>query len=407
MDNCTHTLIGVTLGNAVLNRFGSRAPARFSESDRLAVIWTSTLASNLADFDFLYSLLTGGGKLGYLMHHRGHTHTFVLVPIMAALSMWLAVKISRGKPTTRQDWFFLYGVALLAAAFHIIADLWNDYGVHPFWPFDNHWYYGDSIFIIEPLFLLAMMPLAIFTTKTLWVRYFWMTLWVLLLSLIWVGPFARWDLALVLTAWAGTFFYSQWKNRSSTLPAIAGVCATLAIFFTGSQLTKASYREFAAERLPNERIIQLLTSPAPANPLCWRIMTASIAGDDLVIRSGNTSLWPDRMNPHLCNYRVMQPGRAELLPVNLQIEPSIAWVGEFRAPLAELKRLNEQDCRFSTLMQFTRMPFWQTRGESRPAGDLRYDFQAEPGFAEIDLAASEPCPWGVPPWIPPLADALR
>ena len=33
---------------------------------------------------------------------------------------------------------------------HIVADAWNSYGVHPFWPFDNHWYYGDAINIYEP-----------------------------------------------------------------------------------------------------------------------------------------------------------------------------------------------------------------------------------------------------------------
>jgi inner membrane protein len=32
--------------------------------------------SNLPDLDALYTGITGG-KLGYLLHHRGHTHTLV------------------------------------------------------------------------------------------------------------------------------------------------------------------------------------------------------------------------------------------------------------------------------------------------------------------------------------------
>ncbi len=402
MDNCTHTLIGVTLGNAVM----SKTP-QLSERDRLAVIWTAALASNFADFDFLMPFLIGEGKLGYLLHHRGHTHTFVLAPLMAALSMWAAVKITDARPQTRRHWLFLYGVAFLAAAFHIIADSWNDYGIHPFWPFSNQWFYGDSIFIIEPFFLLSMIPLAVLTTKTPWIRYFWGTLWVLLLSLIWLGPFARWDLAILLTAWAGVFFYAQWKKRTSALPAIVGVCLTLAMFFTGSQFTKANYREFAAFHLADETIHEVLTSPAPANPLCWRIMSVSTLGGDMIIRSGNTSLLPSRVSAHLCNYRVLQPGTAKLTPVNLPVEESISWIGEFRAPIEEFRRLYKENCEFAALAQFARFPYWQKNGEAFPAGDLRYDFDVALDFSEVDLATKDRCPRLIPPWVPPLSQLLE
>ncbi len=401
MDNCTHTLIGVTLGNAVMAKI-----PRFTEKDRLAVIWTAALSSNLADFDFLLPLLMGEGKLGYLMHHRGHTHTFVVVPLMALLSVLLAVRFAKCRPRTGRGWLFLFGVAIMGAGFHIVADLWNDYGIHPFWPFANEWYYGDTIFIIEPLFLLSMIPLALLSTLTPWVRYFWGTLWVLLLTLIWVGPFARWDISLFLTVWAAAFFYAQLRNRRSVIPSVIGIFLTLATFFAGSQLAKANYREFMAAHLGDEKLVQLLTSPAPSNPFCWRIMSVSTAGDELIVRSGIYSHWPGRMNPSLCNYRAMLPGTANLAPVNVPAEPGMAWIGEFRASITEFRRLSRENCRFATLLRFARMPFWQSQGGKFPAGDLRYDFQPEDGFSEIDLSEGERCPRLIPPWVPPLEEVL-
>src|SRR5687768_1114261 len=60
----------------------------------------------------------------------------------------------------------LAGVLLLTPLLHIAMDFGNNYGVHPFWPLDNRWFYGDSIFIIEPLFWAACAPLAfIFRTR--------------------------------------------------------------------------------------------------------------------------------------------------------------------------------------------------------------------------------------------------
>ncbi len=54
---------------------------------------------------------------------------------------------------------------LFTPLLHIAMDFTNNYGVHPFWPVDNRWFYGDSVFIIEPLFWAACAPLA-FIFKT-------------------------------------------------------------------------------------------------------------------------------------------------------------------------------------------------------------------------------------------------
>ena len=47
----------------------------------------SAIGSNLPDSDLLYSFF--GGKLNYLLHHRGHTHTLIGAVVLAGL-MYLA-----------------------------------------------------------------------------------------------------------------------------------------------------------------------------------------------------------------------------------------------------------------------------------------------------------------------------
>ena len=49
---------------------------------------------------------------------------------------------------------------MLTSLLHIGMDFMNNYGVHPFWPVDSRWWYGDSVFIIEPLLWAACAPLA-------------------------------------------------------------------------------------------------------------------------------------------------------------------------------------------------------------------------------------------------------
>jgi ribosomal protein L28 len=66
-----------------------RRPAPDTDDDAQLTL-VSILANNAPDLDIVYIGITGG-KLGYLLHHRGHTHTLVatlvLVPICGKVSM--------------------------------------------------------------------------------------------------------------------------------------------------------------------------------------------------------------------------------------------------------------------------------------------------------------------------------
>jgi inner membrane protein len=150
MDPVTHFLAGATLARAGFNR-----------KTALATI-TMTLGAEAADMDIVASLK--GSAYGFI-EHRGITHTFIGVPVMAALVVgfvWLLDKLwqrwrRNSPPVPVRRWGLLYLFACIAGLSHILLDFTNNYGVRPFYPFSRQWYAWDIVFIIEPLILAVLI----------------------------------------------------------------------------------------------------------------------------------------------------------------------------------------------------------------------------------------------------------
>jgi inner membrane protein len=168
MEPVTHFLTGACLGRAGLNRKTAYAT--------LAAV----LAAEAADLDILWGF---AGPVDELKHHRGITHTFIAVPVVAGVvvgAVWLLhrwrVSRSGGAPSLSSaaaddkggiaqspapqvsrpqsqpvNWPWLYLTACIAALSHILLDWTNNYGVRPFFPFNAHWYAGSFMFIAEPI----------------------------------------------------------------------------------------------------------------------------------------------------------------------------------------------------------------------------------------------------------------
>jgi len=170
MEPVTHFLTGACIGRAGFNRKTAYAT--------LAAV----LAAEAADLDILWSF---AGPVEVLKHHRGITHTFLAVPVVAGVvvgALWLldlGLKARRrnadGGPSLSSadekggnahqpiHWGWLYLTACVAALSHLLLDWTNNYGVRPFFPFNPHWYAGSFMFIAEPvmwalLFLALFMP---------------------------------------------------------------------------------------------------------------------------------------------------------------------------------------------------------------------------------------------------------
>ncbi len=135
------------MGRAGLNRKTALATA------------TLTLAAEAPDLDVLSRF--GGSAFG-LNHHRGFTHSFLGVPLVAAAVVGFIYLIwrVRGRRIRNPDlpprWGLLFGFACMAGLSHILLDFTNNYGVRPFWPFSERWVAADIVFIVDPVILVLL-----------------------------------------------------------------------------------------------------------------------------------------------------------------------------------------------------------------------------------------------------------
>ena len=401
MDNLTHSLIGVTFGQAVVERMPD-VDAR----KRSAIFWTAVLGNNFPDFDFIVGRFAGHGNLGYLLNHRGHSHTLLAAPILASAVAWIGAKIARVKLRENR---WLFWLALASVGLHLFADSWNEYGIHPFWPFVNHWFYGDFIFILEPSLWMAMLPLVIIIARTRVWRWLAIVLDVMLLAALWSGRFASWPLALGLTIWNAAVAVFSFRFRDSRV-ALLSVFLALAVFKIGSVRAHARVQDWLVLHEPHEKVLDVVISPAPGNPFCWRTLSlSSVEGDpdhDYVARPGVVSLWPGIFSAESCHIRSQAIRTAPMSPpVPVSQEPAkLWWAGEYHGRIADLRRLNDSNCRFAELLRFARIPYWDEK--QGVAGDLRYDNEPGLGFAELMLDPELGCLAHVPPWVPPVADKI-
>jgi inner membrane protein len=119
-----------------------------------------TLAAEAPDLDVLGRF--GGPAFGFA-HHRGFTHSFLGVPLDAALVVGFVYLIWRLRGRKLKDpnlpprWGLLFLYACIAGLSHILLDFTNNYGVRPFWPFSEKWYSWDIVFIFEPIMFSVLL----------------------------------------------------------------------------------------------------------------------------------------------------------------------------------------------------------------------------------------------------------
>jgi inner membrane protein len=140
MDNLTHSLTGLMLSRAGLNRFYPRAT--------LVLV----IAANIPDIDFLAIVR---GPLYYFEQHRGITHSIAAAPIMALLPVLLACAIGR----TMRGWAAAWGISLIGVASHLLLDWTNTYGIRLLFPFSSQWFHLDLINLFD-LLVWAVLLLA-------------------------------------------------------------------------------------------------------------------------------------------------------------------------------------------------------------------------------------------------------
>ena len=155
MDTLTHALSGALIGRAT-------APANSPPGTLARRVAAGFLAAAAPDLDFVLSY---AGPVAYLEHHRGATHSVVLLPLWALLLSWLLAKILR-EP---RGWRALYGICALSLAAHIAGDVITSFGTMVFAPLSDWRAAIGATFIIDLWFtgiIAAGLVASVFLRKT-------------------------------------------------------------------------------------------------------------------------------------------------------------------------------------------------------------------------------------------------
>lgn len=410
MDNVTHTLAGLVIAESAVQlrtrRTGSTASPRFQAGAALSAM----VAANLPDGDLLYTGV-GGDRLAYILHHRGHTHTVVIALLGAALLWGAALLLWRWRARAfpdRGDTRWLGAVVLVAALSHLVLDWTNSYGIHPFWPFDNQWHYGDAVFIVEPWFWVVGVPPLVAATGSRVAR-------ALLSFILAAGLVLAWRVALVAAGAAAALTAGALLSivLARTLhpggriaAAVSGWVAVTLVMAAGSALARAEVVRAVNDRAPGTALLDVVVSPLPANPLCTTVITVEREGPAYRVVTARATGAPGMVRAASCGSR--GGAGSAFRPSRRLSNAGVQWDSEWSAPAAELTTLAQRSCPALAALRFIRVPVWRATDDSTlMLGDARYGGASGSGFSDVTVPRSSTrCPDAVPPWIPPRAGLL-
>jgi membrane-bound metal-dependent hydrolase YbcI (DUF457 family) len=290
MENLAHTLLGLSFAKAGLERVTPLATTAL------------VISSNLPDVDVLMRF--EGGTVSYLQYHRGFTHGFVgLLLVAAALTLGLMFIDRRLR--LRHDPFRrplrpmrIFWLAYLGGLGHMFMDFTNVYGVRPLLPFSHRWFYGDVAFVVDPWIWLILGSAAVWLTTTDATRIFlWLVIGIILalimglalrhpsdLQAMTIPTTVRliWFFGLAVVA-AGSVF--RWGRAGARLARYSLI--VLALYYSGMWMAHQSAMKEAQNSLKVEGVTSMAAWPAPANPLLWQ--AAAKTNDAVYLRNINLS----------------------------------------------------------------------------------------------------------------------
>lgn len=403
MDNLTHSLAGLALGELTHRLLPVEPDPQRASTRRRLLLTGAAVASNFPDLDLV---LTGLAPepLGYLLHHRGHTHTLLyalpqaLLMLAAIWLLWPAARtLPRGSGAARLG---LFAATMLGLVLHLSMDAMNVYGVHPFAPFDPRWFYGDMIFIVEPVFWLALgTPLAAHVARP-WLRRSFLALLMLVPLLFTLAGFLQWgSLAGLAAIWLLALGLTRRRGERAAL--LCGVATVLAFVLVQGWSAGLARDQVAASLRgadPGLRIVDTALSAFPANPLCWTVVSVTDGGGDgYTVRRGVLSLAPGITPVAACPFKIHGEYVAKT-------PAALAWAWQESGSKARLQALRASDCRVDAWLRFARTPSLA----GGYATDVRYGPHGSHNFSTLPYAAQAgtPCPSSLPKWGYPRADLL-
>jgi inner membrane protein len=357
-------------------------------------------AANAPDVDLLYTSITEE-PIGYLLHHRGHSHT---LPGLAALGLliWsscrllpLARAAVRG---SERPALILIAAALFS---HLLMDAANSYGTHLFYPLSSRWVYGDAVFVLEPWLWASLgATLALNAVRQLW-RWVVVLLTLFLIgALAFVGLLQVTMLATVLAVIvSAAFAVRAWAPKRRATAVLIAASAMFLVMPGVSALAKREARRAVAASAGGE-LVDIVADANPAVPWCWAVMTLHRAtdrpGEILVGRRATLSLLPSVWPASACaSARLSTRWSTES-----EGSDAIVWHRRWDIDVEELRALSISNCRVQAWLQFGRVPY-VAKGS---IADIRFEHPIGQNFTPTVLSGS--CPAYLTNWDWPRRDVL-
>ncbi len=406
MDNISHSVVGLVVGEIIHRSLPEPSAPEERQTRRRLLLFAAWFASNFPDLDLILTPLLPP-PLGYLLHHRGHTHTILYAVPQAALliaGVWLLWPAARRllKKDGMARKAFTFSV-LVGFALHMMMDYLNSYGIHPFHPFDSRWFFGDMVFIIEPFFWVSFgIPMAL-TLSRKWLKAFTC---LFLLGVPLAFTFAHFlplpsYLILVITAVLLAIIQNR-VPRGSTAPFV--LAAFLGVLFVAAQsfsssIAKRTLIAELTEKDPGFSYLDSALSSYPTNPLCWSFVsvTKNEAAGEYRMRRGLLSLSP------LVPASDCPPGLAGGQTPE-EVKTQFVYYAAETARLALIRDLSKTNCFFDAWLRFARAPMVR----DNEGWDIRFSSHLRQNFTTIRLAQFEgqSCPDWIPHWGRPREDLL-
>lgn len=396
MDNLSHSMVGLFVGEVVHQVLPQAKDPRIHEQRRKLFLGSSVLASSFPDLDLILSPLLSE-PLGYLLHHRGHTHVFVyLIPqlllLMALLLAFPGVRrLLKADPSVWKGWLLTLGASLVL---HIGCDFLNSYGVHPFHPWNSNWFYGDLVFIIEPVFWVTLGVAFGLTLKTKWRRIALtgslVGLPIILTALHLLSPFTGAFLVSLAALVALAHRRSQALGLAFGFVLWAGF---LFVQFVASTNAFDQVSQALHEMEKEETLRDVVLTPLPTNPACWNFVVLSDKATEYMVRKGRISIYPERVRVEDCRW--IQPMAIS------NAEKNIQWEGVEVNSLDQLQQGARSNCHFNAWLRFARAPV--KRGNY--VTDVRFSGLQEYNFTTM-MWSEENCSGLIPEWGYPRADLI-
>ncbi len=281
MDTITHGIVGALIGKGF-----------FSERNGRVATFAAAAGAMFPDVDVVQEIFSSD-PLAIVKYHRAITHSFVALPLFAALLAWLTregfafAKKRRGLGDGETpSWGILFIIYAVAIASHVFLDAMTSFGTRIWYPLSQQRVAWDLLFIIDFCFTaIALLPqVAAWTysdrdkisarAPSMWVLFTLCAFGAWKIAAAVGFPFHLWIAFLASAGIAALFFLPAFGDVGFRITTArwcqAGCVVMLAYLFACSVAHHAALlrtKDFAAaNHIPIDRIAAL---PLPPSLLDW------------------------------------------------------------------------------------------------------------------------------------------